>query len=353
MKLMQSGEYRELATESSNLMLDWDGRWVLGRYEEAVYALLQAGYMRRRMAEMCLAEHEFEYAAEDWLSAAEAFRQVPALELARSALGSVQQIDADGRIPADRKDLHRAVTERAEGIQQLQERIQAFETAIAATGTHGTPGEDKLKFLLSQVRELPGLPALHYEIFRQAEALGQHDLAARHILWATRFDPDNEDYLTHHLYRLIEGGQFDEAEGLARTFLVKHADARRILIPLALIPIYRQDDTPEARQKAIETLRPLVEDSPLTDVERMVALYLTVHLLGDRGRREQVSQEMRMLEESAHSKGNRKLAAALAEFRITTDSLLSQSSPGNGAPTSNGAFDRGFFRLVEQLTTAA
>ena len=84
----------------------------------------------------------------------------------------------------------------------------------------------------------------------------------------------------------------------------------------------------------------------------MVALYLTVYLQGDAAGREAAAGAMRELEEAARSMGNKRLEAALTEFRATTDSLLDHSGNGNGTATGNGAFDRRLFRLLERLTTA-
>ena len=50
-------------------------------------------------------------------------------------------------------------------------------------------GQEGLDWLLKQVRDLPGLPALHYAIAQAATHLGQAARASEHLDWAEKFAP--------------------------------------------------------------------------------------------------------------------------------------------------------------------
>lgn len=177
-------EYRKLALDSSNLLMDWDGKWGLGRYEESTDAVLQAGQMRRRMGEMSIAFGNCESAAGDWLSSAACFAEATALQRAKETFGRVKKLEAAGRIPPERQDLLAALREREVQIQRLERKIQAF---LNQHSTPSHPDEQSLAALLHQVRALPGLPLLHRLIAKQASGLGRSALAAVHQRWAEVF----------------------------------------------------------------------------------------------------------------------------------------------------------------------
>src|SRR5262245_19905334 len=112
MTALANTEYERLGLESSDLMMERDGRRSQGRYPEAAYASMRAGELRLRMGEIALAEGMSEWAAEDWLSAAGCFLAASDTERARDALGKVRHLETGGKIPAARGDLIEALAVR-------------------------------------------------------------------------------------------------------------------------------------------------------------------------------------------------------------------------------------------------
>jgi hypothetical protein len=187
MMATKDNEYRKLALDSSNCLMDWDGQWGLGRYEMATEAVLHAGQMRQRMGQMSLKCNDSEAATEDWLSSAKCFVEATALKPAAEMLRLIQQLEAAGRIPPERQDLLAALREREEQVRRLERRIQEF---FDRQPTPTQPDEQSLAALLRQVRELPGLSQLHRLIAQQASGLGRTELAAVHQHWAEVFSQD-------------------------------------------------------------------------------------------------------------------------------------------------------------------
>jgi hypothetical protein len=192
---LQEQEYRQLALDSSNLMLEWGGRWVLGRYEQATQAIRKAGQLRDRMGQMCFADGQLEYAAEDWLSSSDCYLKATDDKRAAAMLQRAEELQAQGHISSKRGDLLADIPKRGEEIRQLRDKVRAFRRILAEKGfpDRMTPDEDTLKFLLQQVRELPGFAPLHLAISRQASLLGHADLAEKHLHWATQFAADPDD----------------------------------------------------------------------------------------------------------------------------------------------------------------
>jgi hypothetical protein len=122
----QGDEYRRLALESSNLLMEYDSRTVLGRYEEAAERVRQAGKQRFRMGQIAYDAKEFAAAAEDWLSAAECFLQGSVPESAETAVIAVQQMRAEDLLPARRLDLLAALHERENGLEQFRRNGQGL-----------------------------------------------------------------------------------------------------------------------------------------------------------------------------------------------------------------------------------
>jgi hypothetical protein len=186
-------EYRQLELDSSNHMIEWDAHWLAGRYEEATYAIWKAGNERFRMGEMTWKEGQFERAAADWLSSAACYVEATDEKHAVAALARAQELEAQGRISAERTDLFTALRKREEEVRQLRAQIQKLSRALSRSGSPKRGGKERaLKDLLQQVRELPGLGLLHEQIARQAAALGRQELADKHRAWAAKFDAANE-----------------------------------------------------------------------------------------------------------------------------------------------------------------
>jgi hypothetical protein len=117
MSAARDNDYRQLELDSSNLVMEWDGRSVLGRHKEAAHAVWRAGHLRRRMGELSVEAGDFARAAEDWLSAVACFLHVDAEELARETLKFVQGLKARGLIPEKRTDLLAALRERQQACR--------------------------------------------------------------------------------------------------------------------------------------------------------------------------------------------------------------------------------------------
>src|SRR5436853_2447565 len=105
-------EYRKLGLDSSNDMMAHDSRRVLGRYPEAALHIREAGFGRFRMGQIMFDAGDFAQAAADWLSAAACFYLVPDLERMHDCIERVRQLNREGKIPPERRDLHVALKER-------------------------------------------------------------------------------------------------------------------------------------------------------------------------------------------------------------------------------------------------
>jgi hypothetical protein len=181
-------EYRGLAYESSNLMLDRDSSQALGRYEEAALRALQAGRGRARMGQLRIDSGEYAEAVEDWLSAAACFFLSTAKQQVADVLDVLLRLEAEGKFPKGRSDLRAALQERKQALKELDQRVQQFLHRLGPHGgASGGADERLLRFLLEQVRDLPGFAPLHFAISRQASGLGRQDLAAKHLVWAETF----------------------------------------------------------------------------------------------------------------------------------------------------------------------
>jgi hypothetical protein len=160
----------------------------VGWYEVAAYAALQAGIERERMGRMMIEAGEVVFAAEDWLSAAACFLLATAPARSSALLDEVRRLDAEGKVPTDRRDMHAALREHGQGLETLIERIARFRRELDERHTE-VPDPQTLDYLLKQVRDLPGLADLHAAIHQQAAALGRQELADKHLAWAKAFDP--------------------------------------------------------------------------------------------------------------------------------------------------------------------
>ena len=154
-------DYRRLELDSSNLLMQWDGKWGLGWYEEAASAVLKAGEMRRRMAQMCFEAGDFEQAAADSLSSAACFFAATAADRAKEQLGIAQQLEADSRIPPKRKDILAALREREAEVDGLAQKLREFDSWLTRMEQPPPSGQSRLQVLLGKVREFPGLERLH------------------------------------------------------------------------------------------------------------------------------------------------------------------------------------------------
>ena len=120
----KADEYQHLAHESSSRILEYESRWVLGRYEEAAYHALQAGTDRTRMGRLSAEAEEWSEAVEDWLSAVACFLRATARKQAADVLELLHRLDGDGKIPMARPDLHAALRERERELDELNEKVE-------------------------------------------------------------------------------------------------------------------------------------------------------------------------------------------------------------------------------------
>ena len=123
MTARQSPEYKKLALDSSNDMMDHDGDRSLGRYAKAARHILQAGLARDRMGQMMFDSGDFIQAAADWLSAAACFLLAADPRRMRDAFERAQTLVHEGKVPPERRDIHAALKEREEQLAALDQKL--------------------------------------------------------------------------------------------------------------------------------------------------------------------------------------------------------------------------------------
>jgi hypothetical protein len=129
-------EYRQLSLESSNLLMERDGRWTLGQYAESTLAGRRAGDLRQRMGQLHYQSGGFIEATEDWLSAAVCYLQANAPAEAQTIVHRVEQLQEQGCIPLRRADLLELLQRRRQEVQNL---IEKNGTGIGMEITNGFP----------------------------------------------------------------------------------------------------------------------------------------------------------------------------------------------------------------------
>lgn len=189
MSVFYDPEYRRLALDSSNEMMDYDGDRGLGRYETAARHARQAGRGRERMARLGFDAGEYRWAAAGWLSAAACHFAASDVGRTRVCLGRAQDLERRGKIPAEMRHIFTALREREGELADLERRLVAFDAEYARLAA-ADDDQTVLDWLLRQVRELPGLPRLHERIAYHADRLGRADLAREHDAWAAVFTAD-------------------------------------------------------------------------------------------------------------------------------------------------------------------
>ncbi len=190
MSIIESPEYRQLALDSSNDMIEHDASRGLGRYAQAAMFIRQAGVGRARMGRIMFDAGQFARAAEDWLSAAACFYLASAPAQMNSGIELVRDLDRKGHIPPERRDLRAALKARRKELRTLEKKLTQFDNEFRTLmlAHNGTSTQETLDFLVRHVRDLPGLSKLHAAIAQQALQLGQPSLANQHLEWARKFD---------------------------------------------------------------------------------------------------------------------------------------------------------------------
>lgn len=194
MNTTTTAEYRKLRLDSSNDMIEHDADRTLGRYPKAAWHILQAGIARVRMGQMMFDAGNFTQAAADWLSAAACFDLATDPKRMRETLDRVRQLNQEGQIPPERRDIHIALKEREDELPALETKLLQFHEDYAnRVGSALTASPETLDWLQKQVRDLPGWLGLHTAIVRHAGRLGQTTLAARHLDWAEQIEPGHPE----------------------------------------------------------------------------------------------------------------------------------------------------------------
>ncbi len=277
-------DYRTLALDSSNEMLAYDSRWVLGRYSEAAWHALQAGHGRRRMGSRMRDEGQFAQAASDWLAAAACYLMATQHSLALTELANVHELNRAGLLPPDRSDIHGDIKEREAELQNLKQRITAFRDEytqrFAATRDSNAA---RLKFLLAHLRDFPGFADLHFAIYRQARLLGDANLAAEHLHWAAEFAPEEAEFVGRYGYHLIAAGRADQATELARRFLSQHPDEPSIRVLFAQSLVSRGGTHRPDPEGALGALQAVSSDPKADGYVRLAALALSSVIQHARG----------------------------------------------------------------------
>lgn len=326
-------EYRDLATESSNLMIEADSKWVLGNYPLAAYYFLQAGRKRSQMGQISFDDAQFANAAADWLSATACFLQGTSIEHAQTTMKLVYELERDEKIPEDRLDIHVAIREREQELTNLEEKIDDFFAEFGERDeTLDSVNQETLDFLLSQVRELPGLAILHYAIYNQAAGLNRTELAASHAEWAAKFDPENANYTANFGYQCLDMGDADRAEAVGRDFLKidsSEATPVRIMLASALGSGHRSDG-PE-RLEAIELLMPIVNSQDAPIPLRLSAMALCSLFHAELGDSTKATGLLNDIESLAKDIGDKATLENLDKFRQMLPKVLRQSENGMAA----------------------
>lgn len=346
---------RQLGLDSSNLLMEWDGLWVLGRYEEATLAVRDAGHMRRRMGEMCLEQGEFAVAAGDWLSATACYVQASARLEANATLQLVRRLDSQGHVPADRADLRAALKEREDEIHTLKEKEEAFGLAVVAKGImHGPASEEHLDFLLRQVRDLPGFALLHGLVADQAIKLGRQELAEKHFRWANAFAPDNERFAASYGTLLSRAGRVEEAEEVGRRFLAIQPGSVWARLLVARTLTMRSGPGSPGREEAIALLRPVVGSGEPTAI-RVAALALSLQLQREFGRQAEAAHLVAELGELERATADAELRSMIANVRQVTavSTNGASSAPSDGLSPTADSEQRLFAILDHELFNPA
>jgi hypothetical protein len=338
----QTPEYKRLALDSSNDMIRYDSRWVLGEYEEAALHIRQAGFARHQMGQLAFDAGQLVRAASDWLSSAACFYLVPDLDRMREAFGRVREIDRAGHIPAERRDIRAAIVEREEQIRTLEGKLARFwHDHRQIVGPMRTVSQQALDFLLRQVRELPGFPHLHAEISYHALNLGQRELAERSLEWASKFDPGSPHLAALRASQAFAHGDSVRAVQLAREGLIAHPEMGYLRVLLAQALAFRAG--PHAAnwkaadwEAAIEVLRPLLEEGSTDPLEVLTAISLAATLHHGLGHESEYRRLLGAFDSLAVSIQNPAAQVMAARLRRDLPQVFPQPGSNGARPSGEG-----------------
>jgi hypothetical protein len=327
-------EYRTLERESSNDLIRHDARRGDGKYAEAAWHALQAGHGRVRMGQiMSEAENAVEAAA-DWLSAAACFYLATDPTQMRAALDRAQQLQNEGRIPPERRDIHEALKERAEQLKSLEGKLVQFDQEYARAVQQMRAPAEVDGFLSGRLRELPGLPKLHVLLAVQARRLGQLTRAFEHLDWAEKFEPGNPRHGELRVRLLLAAGETTRAIPLGSELLEAHPD----WVPLRLLLAQAVTSQPGAQradwERSIALLRPLTEGNGTETEGRLLALALTTILRHGLGHEAEYRRSLSTFDREAQSLPSTHEQQVVSEMRRVLPHVFPQ--PGSPAALTPG-----------------
>jgi hypothetical protein len=342
MTTTETPEYRKLALDSSNEMMDHDGDRGLGRYPQAALHIREAGFGRLRMGQIMSDSGDFVHAAEDWLSAAACFYLVPDLERMRDAFERVRRIDQAGHIPAERRDIHAAIKEREEQLRTLDEKLNQFRQEYGRmVGPTQTANPKTLEWLLRQVRELPGSPLLHANISNQALQLGLQPLAIESLDWALRFDPVSPHLAALRVSQLFAFGEPVRAAQIGRELLKSHPEMAALRITVAQALAFRAKDQVADVQvadweAAIEVLQPIVGSGSANALERLMAISLAAILRHGLGHDTEYRRLLSSFDQMAEVVRSPAEQSIVARLRRDLPQVFPAPGPNGAAPSTVG-----------------
>jgi tetratricopeptide (TPR) repeat protein len=274
---IDSPEYRKLVLDSSNDLIRYDSQWILGEYTAAAFHALRAGIARTNMGVIKVNHQEFTQAAEDWLCAAHCFNLATRPQLARRTLDWVSQMEKDGKIPQQRRDLFAAIATREEEYKTLEQRLTELQHDVQRSGPSPGRGQETLDRLIRWLRILPGFWKLQALIFLQARQIGQIAFAVKHLDWADKLSGGDPRVVALRMYHLLLLGEPIPAAKIGQESLAQNSNSPlRYLAALALVSS-SVDHTPDP-EKALEVLKPLLDDSNDNSSWRLLALALAANL---------------------------------------------------------------------------
>jgi tetratricopeptide (TPR) repeat protein len=283
MTVASSPDYRRLALASSNLLIQWDARRDWGEPIEAALAMLQAGRQRYDMGVLGHADRDDATAATDWLCAANCFVQASALDDAEEALSRVQELEAAGRIPAERRDIFQALREREQELPDARRRLADLDAWKQRSWASEPPSvERKLQLLLDKVRDYPGLTRLHEWIRDYAWIMWQLDelekyriLAERHAEWACAFESLGIRYLEYLAWKqsmdCFEDQRIADAIRVVDDYLRLHPRSLLNQLQAAVLLAYPFDPARGDYPRAIQKLQAIQKAPPMDERTQAVA----------------------------------------------------------------------------------
>lgn len=348
-------EYRKLRLDSSNDLMRHDGRRAEGEYVQAALLARQAGLARQQMAAMAFAAGEYVRAASDWLSAAACFYLVPDLDRMRECLASAQQLEREGRIPAENRHVFAALREREEQGRELSAQVQAFLQDFSRRGGLAAAGDPGLlDWLVGLVRTLPGEPRLHAAIYFQASRLGLKPLAADHVTWAHRLDPDNASFTALYGREQIAQSRPDEALAVGRAFIASHPnEAAVVRMMMAEAIVVAAGGRGPDLEAALGLLLPVGDDPAARPRERLAAIGLTAMLQQVVGTPEEFDRTLaafnRVAAEAESAEAQQMVVQLHASLRRPAQNGAAEPHRPSGSSVSEPDFAKMFQEFVGRL----